>query len=116
MILGASGENIYPEEIESKLNNLPFVQESIVLEDNGNLIALVYPDWEAVDALKNSDRDGEKWLEKQMEENRLALKKQIPGFVNITRIRLQPEPFEKTPTQKIKRFLYQTKDDNIPGS
>ena len=109
LLLGPSGQNIYPEEIESKLNNLPFVQESILLEDNGNFIALVYPDWEAVDALKNKDRDGEKWLEKKMEENRLVLKKQLPNYVNIIRIRLQPEPFEKTPTQKIKRFLYQVK-------
>lgn len=112
LLLGPSGQNIYPEEIESKLNNLPFIQESIVLEDSGSLIALVYPDWEAVDALKGPVQDGEKWLAKRMEENRLALRKQLPGFVNITRIRLQPEPFEKTPTQKIKRFLYQTKAGN----
>ena len=112
LLLGPSGQNIYPEEIESKLNNLPFVQESIILEDDGNLIALVYPDWEAVDALQSKDQDGEKWLQKKMEENRLALKKLLPAFVNITRIRLHAEPFEKTPTQKIKRFLYQTKAEN----
>jgi len=109
MILGPSGQNIYPEEIESKLNVMPFIQESLVMDEKGSLIAIVYPDWESVDALKVKDEEAEKWLEKKMEENRKAVNETLPNYCRLSRIQFHAEPFEKTPTQKIKRFLYQVK-------
>jgi long-chain acyl-CoA synthetase len=102
MILGPSGQNIYPEEIEAQLNNLPFVQESLVLEKNRKLFALVYPDLELADA----KRLGEVQLIEKMEANRKILNKRLPAYSTITKIELYPEEFEKTPTRKIKRFLY----------
>ena len=102
MILGASGQNIYPEEIESRLNNLPFVDESLVIEKNGKLIALVHPDYEAIDA-RNLDEIS---IVKKMEENRKALNAILPAYSFITKIDLYAQEFEKTPTKKIKRFLY----------
>ncbi len=104
MILGPSGQNIYPEEIEDKLNNLPFVSESLVIEKNGKLTALVYPDMEAVDAAGLSEQQ----LRIKMEENRAALNVILPSYAAISRIDLYPEEFEKTPTRKIKRYLYTT--------
>ncbi len=102
MLLGASGQNIYPEEIEAKLNNLPFVQESLVLEKEGRLIALIYPDYEATDA---KGIPVEK-LDELMETNRKEVNGTLPKFSQISKIKLYPEEFEKTPTKKIKRFLY----------
>ena len=102
MILGPSGQNIYPEEIESRLNNLPFVDESLVIEKNGKLIAFVHPDYEAIDA-NNLD---EVSIVKKMEENRKALNAILPAYSFITKIDLYAQEFEKTPTKKIKRFLY----------
>ncbi len=102
MILTASGQNVYPEEIESQLNNLPCVEESIILENDGKLMALVYPDLESVDraCLKG------KQVESMMEENRQALNTRLPGFSQISRLKVFYEEFEKTPTKKIKRRLY----------
>ncbi|MBN1559354.1 AMP-binding protein [candidate division KSB1 bacterium] len=102
MLLGASGQNIYPEEIEARLNNLPFINESLVIEKNKQLVALVYPDYELADAAKTS----EKKLSEQMEENRKTVNAQLPGYAAIAKIDIFPEEFEKTPTKKIKRFLY----------
>ena len=104
MILGASGQNIYPEEIEGKINNLPFVQESLVIESAGKLIALIYPDYETADkhGLTNLD------LEKKMEENRTETNKSLPTHSQVSAIKLCPEEFEKTPKRSIKRFLYQS--------
>lgn len=102
MVLGPSGQNIYPEEIEAKLNNLPFVQESLVIEKNGKLLALVYPDLELVD----NKGIGEQELKLKMEKNRKILNQELPSYISISKIELYPEEFEKTPTQKIKRFLY----------
>lgn len=102
MFLGPSGHNIYPEEIEAKLNSLPFVGESLVLERGGKLFALVYPDLERVDATKLHERD----LVARMEKNRLALNRELPSYVSISRIDVYSEEFQKTPTKKIKRFLY----------
>ena len=93
MILGPSGQNIYPEEIEAKLNNMPFVMESLVVENNGRLHALVYPDYEAVD-LEKLDQ---KQLEKVMEENRTALNSIVASYESIAKIHLYPNEFEKTP-------------------
>ncbi|HPF69211.1 MAG TPA: AMP-binding protein [Candidatus Krumholzibacteria bacterium] len=102
MILTASGQNIYPEEIESQLNNMPCVAESLVLESKGLLVALVYPDLESVDraCLKG------KQVETMMEDNRQALNRRLPGYSQITRLKVMYEEFEKTPTKKIKRRLY----------
>jgi long-chain acyl-CoA synthetase len=105
MILGASGQNIYPEEIEAKLNNLPLVAESLVLEDEGKLTALVYPD------LAEAEKQGVAGdaIAAMMERNRIALNKQLPEYGRIAKIKLHAEEFLKTPTNKIKRFLYASK-------
>jgi len=102
MILGPSGQNIYPEEIEAKLNNLPFIQESLVVQKNKKLIALVYPDLGLADAKGIN----EKKLTVKMEENRKFINQQLPPYCPITKIELSPEEFEKTPTKKVKRYLY----------
>ncbi len=102
MLLGASGQNIYPEEIEAKLNNLPFVSESLVIEKNKKIVALVYADQDSVDKHGLDQRH----LMDEMEKNRKSLNENLPAFSRITKIELFPEEFEKTPTKKIKRFLY----------
>jgi long-chain acyl-CoA synthetase len=106
LILGPSGQNIYPEEIESKLNVMPYVQESLVISDNVKLVALVYPDWDAVDAEKGEHGDNENWLRKQMEEVRSEVNIRLPAYSRIAAIRLHGDAFEKTPTHKIKRYRY----------
>ncbi|HPJ73114.1 MAG TPA: AMP-binding protein, partial [bacterium] len=106
MILGPSGQNIYPEEIENKINSMEFVQESLVIESEGRPIALIYPDWEAIDSLKPKQQDREGWLNKVMENIKKEVNRQLPRYAAISRVKVQPEPFEKTPTQKIKRYLY----------
>ena len=102
MILSASGQNIYPEEIEAKLNNMPFVQESLVVERDGKLTALVYPDYEAADKLGISIGD----LDSTMENVRKELNKIVAPYEKIAKIVLMPNEFEKTPKRSIKRFLY----------
>jgi len=106
MILGPSGQNIYPEEIEAKLANREFVQEALVLGLDGKIVGLVYPDWEAIDALEPKKQDRQGWLADRMEEIRKDINRSLPRYAAITRIKIQSEPFEKTPTQKIKRYLY----------
>ena len=103
MLLGPSGQNIYPEEIEDKLNNMPYVSESIVVQQNGKLVGLVYPDFDDAFAhgLKNED------LEQVMEENRIALNQELPAYSQLAKMKIYPEEFEKTPKKSIKRFLYQ---------
>ena len=103
MILGASGQNIYPEEIESKLNNLPFVMESLIVERNGKLVALVYPDYDAVDET-GVEQDKLSYI---MGENKKALNEMVAPFERISDIQLYPTEFEKTPKKSIKRYLYQ---------
>lgn len=102
MILGASGQNIYPEEIESKLNNLPFVMESIIVQKNGKLIGLVYPDYDTVDGTGISYQD----LPVIMEQNRVALNKLLAPYESVSELQLYPTEFEKTPKKSIKRYLY----------
>ena len=102
MILGPSGQNIYPEEIESKLNNMPFIMESLVVEKDGRLVALVYPDYEAVDDYGIANED----LPLAMEEIRNNLNKEVAPYEHITKIHLYPTEFEKTPKRSIKRYLY----------
>lgn len=102
MILGANGQNIYPEEIESKLNNMPFIMESLVIEKDGRLVALVYPDYEAVDDYGIANED----LPVVMEEIRKNLNKEVAPYEQIAKIHLYPTEFEKTPKRSIKRYLY----------
>jgi len=102
MILSGSGQNIYPEEIEAKLNNLPYVAESIVISKNNRLIALVYPDYEAAQAAGLSRGD----LEKAALENKETLNSMLAAFEKIAEIQLFEKEFEKTPKKSIKRYLY----------
>ena len=102
MLLGASGQNIYPEEIEDKLNSLPMVQECVVIQKGEKLYALVYPDMEQAKALNL----GEEELKSVMEQNRKDLNVQIPAYEQICGIRIMEQEFEKTPKRSIKRFLY----------
>ena len=103
LLLTSSGQNIYPEEIESKLNNMPYVSESLIILQQDKLVGLIYPDSDDAFAhgLNQSD------LVRVMEENRLELNKQLPAFSQIARFTLYPEEFEKTAKKSIKRFLYQ---------
>ena len=104
MLLGPSGQNIYPEEIEDKLNNMPYVNESIVIQAlDGKLAALIYPDFE----LAFANGMTEKQVEEQMEANRVELNKQIAAYEQVARVKIYHEEFEKTPKKSIKRFLYQ---------
>ena len=102
MILSASGQNIYPEEIEAKLNNMPYVAESLVVERDGKLAALVYPDYEAVDKLGLGIAD----LDDMMENVRKELNKIVAPYEQISKIILMQHEFEKTPKRSIKRYLY----------
>jgi long-chain acyl-CoA synthetase len=108
MILGPSGQNIYPEEIESRLNVLPYIQESLVLEEGGRLVALVYPDWDAVDAERGGKEDHLAWLTERMKENREEVNRHLTSYCRLAEIRLHGDAFEKTPTHKIKRYRYLT--------
>lgn len=102
MILGPSGKNIYPEEIESKLNSLPYVMESIVKESGNKLIALVYPDFEAAD-MNNLSEDQIKVI---IQENLKKLNSNLPKHSVISKIEVYTKEFEKTPKRSIKRYLY----------
>ncbi len=102
MILGPSGQNIYPEELEDKLNSMPCVVESIVVEREGKLVALVYPDT----SKEGQKVLGTKTLTQQMEENRVLVNKDLPQYSQISTIELVASEFEKTPKRSIKRYLY----------
>lgn len=102
MILSASGQNIYPEEIEAKLNNLPYVAESLVVERGPKLVALVYPDYEAMDRGNITSDD----LPKVMDDNLATLNRVVAPYERIASIQLIPNEFEKTPKKSIKRYLY----------
>ncbi len=102
MILTANGQNIYPEEIESKLSNMPYVNECLVVDRDGRLVALCHPDSEQLARDHISDED----LEKAMESNRQALNKIVGPYEQIQKIEIMPEEFEKTPKRSIRRFLY----------
>lgn len=103
LILGPSGQNIYPEEIEEKLNNMPYVSESVVISEKEKLVALVFPDLD--ETMKASMT--EEQIAAAMEQNRVELNRTLPQFEQITQIRIYNEEFEKTPKKSIKRFLYQ---------
>ena len=103
MILGPSGQNIYPEEIEPTINNLQYVVESIVIEDKGKLIALIYPDF---DAAKADGLEGEN-LYNALKASVMQANKSLPSYARVADVRIQQQEFEKTPKHSIKRFLYQ---------
>ena len=103
MLLGPSGQNIYPEEIEAKINNMPYVLESLVLQKDTRLVALVCPDFEAVDA----DKLSQEQLEVVMEENRKLVNAELATYEQINELRIYTHEFEKTPKKSIKRFLYE---------
>jgi long-chain acyl-CoA synthetase len=102
MILGPSGQNIYPEEIEAKVANLPFVAECVVTERNGKLVAMVFPDAEAMSTENLTQND----LPSIMEDNRKKLNGELPKYEQISSFELVKEEFEKTPKKNIKRFKY----------
>lgn len=102
MLLGASGQNIYPEEIEDKLNNMPLVLESLVLENDGKLYGLVVPDFETCEK-ENIDKTA---LEEMMKENLKNLNAQLAAYERLVSISIYPSEFEKTPKKSIKRYLY----------
>ena len=104
MILGPNGQNIYPEEIEDKLNNKDFVLESLVISENEKLVALIYPDYEA---FKKSGNNANQSIEKIMQENIYSLNKEIPRYCKVSSFRILEKEFEKTPKRSIKRYLYQ---------
>ena len=103
MLLGSNGQNIYPEEIEDKLNSMTLVNESLVVQQNESLIGLVYPDMEEAKSMGFDLND----LEGVMEENRTALNEILPPFCKLSKIKLQETEFQKTPKKSIKRYLYQ---------
>lgn len=103
MILGPSGQNIYPEEIEDRLNALPYISESLVVERDGKLVALVYPDYEQA----RTDKVSAEALKKIMDDNRKLANTMLPMYSQIARLKIQETEFEKTPKRSIKRYLYQ---------
>ena len=103
MLLTANGQNIFPEEIESELNNLPYVAESIIVQRNGKLAALIYPDFD----LAYRDGLSDDAIIKQMEQNRIDLNTRIPAYCQVNSVTVYHEEFEKTPKKSIKRYLYQ---------
>lgn len=106
MILGPSGQNIHPEEIEARYNNLNYIQESLIVEKNHQLVALIYPDFDAVD--KNGLKEND--LLQIMEGYRKQLNLELPAYMSVAKIRIVPEEFEKTPKKSIKRFMYSVED------
>ncbi len=103
MILSSSGQNIFPEEIENKLNNLPFIVESLIIERNKKLVALVYADYEALDSLGLNSSESLKAI---MDENLKNLNNSVANYEKVSQIQLYPTEFEKTPKRSIKRYLY----------
>ncbi len=103
MILGPSGQNIYPEELESVINNVNYVSDSLVIEDNGALVALVYPDYHQA-SLDGMTPDQ---IKKRLEDSLPEINSEIPNYARIKRMEFLPEDFERTPKKSIKRYLYQ---------
>ena len=103
MILTASGQNVYPEEIEAKINNLPFVSESIVIQQDDKIVALIYPDFASMDEMNIDHKD----LESIMEEQRKTINEKLAAYEQIKAFKIHPTEFEKTPKKSIKRYLYE---------
>ena len=102
MLLGSNGQNVYPEEIEDKLNSMAYVNESLIVQKGDKLIGLVHPDYDEAKAMDFNDGD----LVSIMEQNRLKLNEQLPPFCKISELRLHEDEFVKTPKKSIKRYLY----------
>ena len=103
LLLTSSGQNIYPEEIESKLNNMPYVAESLIVLQHDKLVALIYPDFDDAFAHGLQQTD----IQKVMEQNRIELNQQLPNYSQISKIKIHFEEFEKTAKKSIKRFMYE---------
>lgn len=103
MLLGANGQNIYPEEIENKLNSMTMVNESLIIQRGNKLIGLIHPDMEEAHSLGLNEND----VADIMEQNRLELNKTLPSFCKVATVKIHPKEFEKTPKKSIKRYLYQ---------
>lgn len=102
MLLSANGQNIYPEEIEDKINSMDLVVESVVVQRDAKLVALIYPDYDEITNRHLSDTE----VKNMMEANRIVLNQEMPAYSKISEIELMKEEFEKTPKKSIKRFLY----------
>ena len=107
MILGSNGQNIYPEEIEDRLNNMLYVAESLVISQGGKLVALIYPDREQADKAGISHTE----IEPLMQQNIDRLNAELPAYSKVSRFKLYQEEFEKTPKRSIKRYLYQPAEE-----
>lgn len=103
MLLGSNGQNVYPEEIEDKLNSMAMVGESLIVQRGDKLVGLVHPDMEAASQLGFTDED----LKNIMAQNLHELNSELPSFCRLSEIKLQEKEFEKTPKKSIKRYLYQ---------
>ena len=103
MILSSSGQNVYPEEIEVRLNNLPLVGESVVVDRGGKIVALVHPDYESGHKLGLTDTE----IDARVMENLPVLNASLPAYARVTRFEIHADEFEKTPKHSIRRFLYQ---------
>ena len=103
MILSSSGQNIFPEEIEARLNNMPFILESLVIERHKKLVALVYADYESLESLGLNHTEHLKTI---MDENLKSLNNSVAAYEKVSEIQLYPTEFEKTPKKSIKRYLY----------
>jgi len=102
MILGPSGKNIYPEEIESVINNKDYITESLVISEDNKLIGLIFPDYEMI----KRDNVSDEQLITILEETRKNVNERLPDFMAVSKFRIHPEEFAKTPKRSIKRFLY----------
>ena len=102
MLLGPSGKNIFPEEIEAVINNMDYIAESVVISEDNKLIGLIYPDYEAV----KKDNISEEQLTPILETTRKTVNERVPDFMAVSKFRIHPEEFAKTPKRSIKRFLY----------
>ena len=102
MLLGPSGKNIFPEEIEAVINNMDYIAESVVISEDNKLIALIYPDFEAI----KKDNISEEQLLTIIEDTRKKVNERVPDFMAVNKFRLHNEEFAKTPKRSIKRFLY----------
>ncbi|NMD03413.1 MAG: long-chain fatty acid--CoA ligase, partial [Bacteroidales bacterium] len=105
MILGPSGKNIFPEEIEAVINNMDYIAESLVILEDNKLIGLIFPDYE----MMKKDNISDEQLVQILEKTRKTVNERIPEYMAVTKFRIHPEEFAKTPKRSIRRFLY-TKD------
>ena len=102
MLLGPSGKNIFPEEIEAVINNQNYIMESVVISEDNKLIGLIYPDYE----MMKKDNIPEEQLQAILDETRRVVNDRVPDFMAVHKFRIHPEEFAKTPKRSIKRFLY----------